>query len=513
MAQSGIVTEKLNFLMNLTNTTNGQLSTALGFDPSYISRLRSGKRGLPRKSAFAQPLVKFFAERITEAYQEEIAAKEIAGKGSWGRTTEESAALILKWLFNEETGHHREVSKFLNELSHLNTPSSINLHTLAQELTHAPITVSPLPDSSQGQAHFFYGIDGKRAGVIHFLEHAAASEKKQNLLLFSDENLDWLTRDDAFSQKWSLLLLRILQNGGTIKIIHNVKRGCEEMLRSIQKWLPLYLSGPIEAYYCPRLRDGIYRRTLFLAEGEIALCASSIGEYLDGTLNILTTDKAALAAMEQEYHEYLRYCKPLMQIFKASPEHSSHEIFISELNKYELSASCKRIFLASASPALSSLPQNIAEELCQKAKNPERLRSQIRAAKARRRAALDAGISVTEIITLPGAGEDMPFCSGNPDLQYTKAQYAGHLRAISHILEKKTPGSRFYVVDEIPKGVSIFSSDCGGSLLQLYGARDAVIRVEEQNLDMALFDYLNFLASKGRKLNAERLEPYIAALS
>ena len=36
--------EKLNFLLNLTNTPNNMLAKHLSLDPSYISRLRRGDR-------------------------------------------------------------------------------------------------------------------------------------------------------------------------------------------------------------------------------------------------------------------------------------------------------------------------------------------------------------------------------------------------------------------------------------------------------------------------------------
>ena len=50
---------KLDFLLKLTDTSNSAMGRALGFDPSYISRMRSGKRGLPRDRFFLEPAAAF----------------------------------------------------------------------------------------------------------------------------------------------------------------------------------------------------------------------------------------------------------------------------------------------------------------------------------------------------------------------------------------------------------------------------------------------------------------------
>lgn len=43
-----LFSDKLNFLMNLTQTSNKELAAAISVDRSLISLLRTGKRGMPR---------------------------------------------------------------------------------------------------------------------------------------------------------------------------------------------------------------------------------------------------------------------------------------------------------------------------------------------------------------------------------------------------------------------------------------------------------------------------------
>jgi hypothetical protein len=84
------------------------------------------------------------------------------------------------------------------------------------------------------------------------------------MFLYSDEDMGWLT-ETGFRAKWMALLPQALRRGHRITIIHTVNRGFDEMLSAIEKWLPIYMTGAVEPYYCPRPRDGILLRTLFIA--------------------------------------------------------------------------------------------------------------------------------------------------------------------------------------------------------------------------------------------------------
>ena len=79
------------------------------------------------------------------------------------------------------------------------------------------------------------------------------------------------------------------------------------------KWVPLYMTGMIETYYCPRLRDGIYRRTLFVAEGEAALVSHTVGDTEKPMLNMFIREHAAVQALAGEFFAFLALCRPLIE--------------------------------------------------------------------------------------------------------------------------------------------------------------------------------------------------------
>ena len=76
----------------------------------------------------------------------------------------------------------------------------------------------------------YKGIEGKRKGVSDFLSLIIEENQPQTLLLFSDEDMEWLTGDTLFKEKWKELLIQVILKGNRIKIIHTVSRNLYEML-------------------------------------------------------------------------------------------------------------------------------------------------------------------------------------------------------------------------------------------------------------------------------------------
>lgn len=275
--------QKLDFLMNLTNTRNSALAKALNFSNSHISRIRSGERGLPQKQPFTQPAGAYFARNLTEPYQQKAAADTICPGRTWPKNQADAAALIASWL--EDDSH----------------------------LSPAP---AKRARAEKAGPRCFFGNAGKREAVEFFLSQLCARDKPPALLLHSDEDMTWLTEDGAFARRWGELLSQYLAKGGHIRIVHSVGRSLGEMLEALEKWAPLYMLGEIEPWYCPRVRDGIYHRTLFIARGHSAIVSHSVGAHTEKALNLLLDNVPAVHALEGEFADYLALCKPLMDVYR-----------------------------------------------------------------------------------------------------------------------------------------------------------------------------------------------------
>ena len=224
------VQEKLDFLMKLTDTRNSTLAKTLNFDPSYISRLRSGKRGLPKGVPFVEPASLYFARKLSRSplLQRSAADVIIDRTAAWPETAEEGAKLIGEWLEDDE-----------RRISDLRFASTGEIDAYS-----APADCLP-------QA-FFLGNAGKREGVLCFLRMLARETVPARLFLYSDEEMSWLYEVPSFAREWAELLMGLIRRGTKIVIIHSLYK------KRLRRPAFIYIAAP--AAYFLDLFNHIYSK-------------------------------------------------------------------------------------------------------------------------------------------------------------------------------------------------------------------------------------------------------------
>jgi hypothetical protein len=256
--------------MRLTGTSNSIFSKKVPLSPSYISRLRNGKRPLPNQPTFLPQLAQYFSHQLNNEDWELLGFSNIP---------KDKVTTLLGWLTSAQSGK---------------------------------LTFPLAENKSKSEFSCLFGNDGKRTLVIRFFKTILNENKKQTLLLYSDENMDWLKEDQSFALQWKTYLRQILESGHTIKIIHTLNRNLDEMFTAIQKWLPLYMTGQIEPFYCPKIRDGLFQQTLFIASSSCAIVSSSITYDSEYMPNYFFSNKEIIFSLQKEYNNLLKLCKPII---------------------------------------------------------------------------------------------------------------------------------------------------------------------------------------------------------
>ena len=134
---------------------------------------------------------------------------------------------LHKWLYGRE-----KFNEAADKL--IKTISSFNYKT---EFPILPLGGCISEEELECKQNIYIGTNGLRQISKRFLAQALA-KKCREILLYSDQNMEWMY-DQKFIMEWASLMIHCIKAGMTIHIIHNIKRNTEEMMEAVTKWTPL----------------------------------------------------------------------------------------------------------------------------------------------------------------------------------------------------------------------------------------------------------------------------------
>jgi hypothetical protein len=315
-----------------------------------------------------------------------------------------------------------------------------------------------------------------------------------------------MTENREFAEKWAKLMAAVLARGNRIVIIHTISRDLDEMLHAISQWMPLYMSGAIEPYFYPKKRDGIFKRTLFIAPGIAAVVSGSVGTSNEGAANLLFGDKTAVAAYELEYMQYLGMCKPLMRIFTARDK----EAYFNTLLEFENEKSDAMIKTESLS--VLTMPEDVLTDIVGRAGMDIDL---IAAHRRIRAGLLENFLSTsrfTEIVRLPDIGRIMDGGVSvslsvmfiGDGISYTPEEYLRHLKHLVHLMESYESFSVRLVDYSSDDRYMVYAKEDLGVVVAKTSAPTIVLAMREGNISAAFWDFLQDLSGSKEYSSAER---------
>lgn len=483
--------EKLDLLMKITDTSNIALARNVSLDASFISRLRRGVRTPSKNENYIMAMSAYFARNCSAEYQK--AALSEALKVSLKNppiNLEEVTRLINKWFLAEKADDTKTIKSFVDNIAQFKFKKPPQISAVDDSIIN---------ESIPSDAEAFYGIEGKQNAVIAFFSLILKDKNPQTLLLYSDENMDWLTENPEFTAKWAVLFSQVIMRGNKIKIIHSVTRSLEELLSAVKEWLPIYMTGTIEPYYYPKMRDRVFKRTLFIAPHTVAISSNSIGDETRNTANFLFTDKSTISALSQEFNNFLSLCRPLMRIFTSE----SREGFLSVLEEFD-NAEADSIVKTDVLSSIS-MPINVAESILSRMESNNK--DGVLAYQKMRIKRFEESLQkqkYTEIITLPDLekiqnGQVMLNLSdifGGTALFFTPGELSRHLKNIIRLL-KTFDNYNVYLMNDQENAVPmIYAKEDVGVIFGKTSPPSVVFTTNENNMSAAFWEYVSFFLHK-----------------
>lgn len=233
---------KLNFLMNITQTSNKELAKSIYVDPSLISHLKSGNRKKPHNYQHIVNMAEFFAKKSQADFQRNAIA-EMLGKVSVSTSMPNHmlAKYLENWLLND--GDSTDIME--NILGNIDKVSENNDSIY---ITHNN-QIDLHPDK---ESEFFFGDQGRREVIQLIFEKLLSMEKPCDIFITSDDNLEWLLYDYSLTKKIQAQLISVLQKGFTFYQIMPAINFLPQYTDSLQFWLPMYSTGRVKVFYYPR---------------------------------------------------------------------------------------------------------------------------------------------------------------------------------------------------------------------------------------------------------------------
>ena len=331
------LSKNLNKLITTLNISIADLSRFIGYDSSFVSKIRNGTRTPAKPKDFLESVCNFVINKYTSEDDKKAVSLLIDCPLKDLNNTSTYYSNLLKWLSTNSSPIHNYINDFLNNLDTFD----LNQYIKAIHFDKMKIPFIPFYKASSRN---YYGIEEMKKGELDFFKATVLSKSTDSIFMCSDMPMEDMAKDVEFGKKWMFAIAMSLKKGLHLNIIHNIDRPFNEMMLGLESWIPIYMTGQVSPYYLKEVKNSVYHHLNYVSN----VCALS-GECIKGSHDkgkyYLTTNNNEVNYYKQKCDLLLKKAYSLMDIYTTDNK-SSYDAFLS--NDYKVNGDRKRF--------LSSLP-------------------------------------------------------------------------------------------------------------------------------------------------------------
>lgn len=344
--------QKLDILLRELDINISRIAAFLHYDPSYLSKIRTGKRN----PAHQQQFIEKICEYVASNYKDEQDRKKVTYLIQCNEDEITDSSLYRKklreWLSSSKPEDVDYVSGFLRKVD------SFNLDDYIRVIHFDSFKVPKVPFQLPVSRHY-YGLKEMREGELDFLKHTVLSKSMKPLYICSDMPVEDMAADKDFAKKYMFGLAMVLKKGLHIHIIHDVERPMKDMMLGLENWVPLYMTGQISPYYLKGVQNRIYSH-LHYCSGQVAMTGDCISGHHDLAHYYLTSRKEEVLISQKNMEFLLKKAHPLMDIYR---EERKKELYAALIENAGKEGRRRRVL---AVPDLGVLPEKLLEEILER---------------------------------------------------------------------------------------------------------------------------------------------------
>lgn len=331
------LSQNLNKLITTLNISIADLARFIGYDSSFVSKIRNGTRTPAKPKDFIESVCNFVINKYTSEDDKKAVSLLIDCPLKDLNNTSTYHSNLLKWLSTNSAPIHNYINDFLNNLDTFD----LNQYIKAIHFDKMKIPFVPFYKASSKN---YYGIEEMKKGELDFFKATVLSKSTDSIFMCSDMPMEDMAEDVEFGKKWMFAIAMSLKKGLHLNIIHNIDRPFNEMMLGLESWIPIYMTGQVSPYYLKEVKNSVYHHLNYVSNA----CALS-GECIKGSHDkgkyYLTTNNNEINYYKQKCDLLLKKAYSLMDIYTTDNK-SSYDAFLS--NDYKVNGDRKRF--------LSSLP-------------------------------------------------------------------------------------------------------------------------------------------------------------
>ncbi|MBR2745045.1 MAG: helix-turn-helix transcriptional regulator [Clostridia bacterium] len=302
-----IFVTNFNTLLDELKISTVDLSKSLGYDTSFISRIKNKERRPADLESFIEKLSWYISNNYNDIDQKQKISSLFGCDIHILNDKDQYSKIAYTYITSSHAPKNDDIEKFLTKLDTFKLSDYVKTDFNKIKIPTTPILLK--------NSKTFYGVEGRKKAEGEFLKITLLSKSKEPIFFYSNLPILKTGEDETFKKKWILAITMLLKRGLHLNIVHNVDRPLNEMLMGLECWIPVYMTGLISPYYFETPPSNFFLGS-HCVSGSVSMSSECLKNNEDKSRFYLTTKKDEVEFAKEKASYMLKKAKPLMKIFK-----------------------------------------------------------------------------------------------------------------------------------------------------------------------------------------------------
>lgn len=314
-----------NILIETFKINLSDLAKYLGFDSSYVSKIKNGIRKPLIISDFANGVCKFIINNYLDT-NNELIKDLIKCDDKDFKDSDIITDKLYYWFTHNVNKNNNDynVDNFIKKLD------NFDLNDYIKSIKFDKLFTPTFP-RLKTKSQIYYGLDGYKDAQLEVLKQSAFFKSKDDIFWYSNMPMIEASKDLKFTKKYMLYLAFILKKGIRLNIIHDLDRPFKELMLGLEGWIPLYMTGQISPYYFKNNSNYLYS-IIECVSGNAILHGECVTGNLDKCKLLVSTKKDDINYYRETSNLLLKKASPLMNIYTSEKKKEFLKISNAYLN-------------------------------------------------------------------------------------------------------------------------------------------------------------------------------------